>query len=115
MSRESSFRKVEKFGLVLVRFPPLLLARSERLPPAQTTQKPASAPPRTCRTAPNVLLHVEDLPRTSLSAGRRRATLIRQAAPSPRAKAAIGWRGPWRLYGILYLGMGRSHAWEPLD
>ena len=30
---------------------------------------------RTCRTAPNVLLHVEGLPRTSLSAGRRRATL----------------------------------------
>ena len=45
------------------------------------------------RTAPTVLLHVEDMPRTSLSAGRRRATLIRQAAPSPRAKAAIGWRG----------------------
>ena len=55
----------------------------------QTTQKPASAPPRTCRTAPNVLLHVEDLPRTSLSADRRRATLIRQAAPSPRAKATM--------------------------
>jgi len=34
MPRESSFRKVEKFALVLVRFPPLLLARSERLPPA---------------------------------------------------------------------------------
>ena len=32
--------------------------------------------------------------RTSLSADRRRATLVRQAAPSPRAKAAIGWRGP---------------------
>ena len=59
----------------------------------QTTQKPASAPPRTCRTAPTVLLRVEDMLRTSLSAGRRRATLIRQAAPSPRAKAAIGWRG----------------------
>ena len=55
--------------------------------------EPASAPPRTCRTAPTVLLRVEDMPRTSLSAGRRRATLIRQAAPSPRAKAAIGWRG----------------------
>ena len=40
-----------------------------------------------------VLLRVEDMLRTSLSAGRRRATLIRQAAPSPRAKAAIGWRG----------------------
>ena len=60
---------------------------------AETTQKPATAPPRTCRTAPTVLLRVEDMPRTSLSAGRRRATLIRQAAPSPRAKAAIGWRG----------------------
>ena len=34
MPRESSFRKVEKFGIVLVRFPPLLFARSERLPPA---------------------------------------------------------------------------------
>ena len=53
----------------------------------QTTQKPASAPPRTCRTAPTVLLSVEDMLRTSLSAGRRRATLVRQAAPSPRAKA----------------------------
>eukprot|EP01048_Picozoa_sp_COSAG05_P022075 COSAG05_NODE_4277_length_1586_cov_1.306658_1_plen_161_part_00 len=56
---------------------------------------------RTCRTAPTVLLRVEDLPRTSLSAGRTRATLIRQAAPSPRAKATIGWRGRWRLYGPL--------------
>ena len=58
----------------------------------QTTKKPTSAPPRTCRTAPNVLLRVEDMRRTSLSAGRRRATLVREAAPSPRAKATIGWR-----------------------
>eukprot|EP01048_Picozoa_sp_COSAG05_P031965 COSAG05_NODE_11971_length_488_cov_1.588689_1_plen_151_part_10 len=58
-------------------------------------RKPTSAPPRTCRTAPTVLLRVEDMLRTSLSAGRRRATLVRQAAPSPRAKATIGWR----LYG----------------
>ena len=75
---------------------PLPAAASCLAPPRatqQTTQKPASAPPRTCRTAPTVLLSVEDMPRTSLSAGRRRATLIRQAAPSPRAKAAIGWRG----------------------
>ena len=34
MPRESSFRKVEKFGLVLVRFPPWFFARSERLSPA---------------------------------------------------------------------------------
>eukprot|EP01048_Picozoa_sp_COSAG05_P017275 COSAG05_NODE_2332_length_3219_cov_8.397436_3_plen_72_part_00 len=38
MPRESSFRKVEKFGLVLVRFPPLLLARSERFPPAASAR-----------------------------------------------------------------------------
>ena len=78
----------------------------------QTTQKPASAPPRTCRTAPNVLLHVEDLPRTSLSAGRRRATLIRQAAPSPRAKATIGaMRGAWRVAAVWVLScMGSEHA-----
>ena len=55
----------------------------------QTTQKPTSASPRTCRTAPVVSLRVEDVPRTSLSAGPRRATLIRQAAPSSRAKATI--------------------------
>eukprot|EP01048_Picozoa_sp_COSAG05_P018660 COSAG05_NODE_2768_length_2665_cov_2.257989_2_plen_157_part_00 len=71
----------------------------------QTTQKPTSAPPRTCRTAPIVLLRVEDMPRTSLPAGRTRATLVREAAPSPRAKATIGWRGPLTL----------THAWEPLD
>ena len=75
----------------------------------QTTQKPASAPPRTCRTAPNVLLHVEDLPRTSLSAGRRRATLIRQAAPSPRAKATIGaMRGAWRVAVVWVLSCMES-------
>ena len=72
------------------------VANSCLAPPRATqriTQNPTSAPPRTCRTAPTVLLRVEDMLRTSLSAGRRRATLIRQAAPSPRAKAAIGWRG----------------------
>eukprot|EP01048_Picozoa_sp_COSAG05_P015448 COSAG05_NODE_1866_length_3934_cov_1.989048_1_plen_191_part_00 len=69
-------------------------AAASCLPPPratqQTTQKPTSASPRTCRTAPVVLLRAEDVPRTSLSAGRRRATLIRQAAPSSRAKATIG-------------------------
>ena len=65
--------------------------------PDDLPQKPASAPPRTCRTAPNISLHVEDLPRTSLSAGRRRAALTRQAAPSPRAKATIGASGAWRV------------------
>ena len=75
-------------------------------------QKPASAPPHTCRTAPNVLLHVEDLPRTSLSAGRRRATLIRQAAPSSRAKATIGEvRGAWRVAVVCMLScMGSEGA-----
>ena len=70
----------------VIKFPqvPTFLARGGHLPPES---------PRTCRTAPTVLLRVEDMLRTSLSAGRRRATLIRQAAPSPRAKAAIGWRG----------------------
>ena len=64
------------------------------------SQKPASAPPRTCRTAPTDVLRVEGMLRTSLSAGRRRATLIRQAAPSPWAKATIGaMRGAWRLNG----------------
>ena len=59
----------------------------------QITTHPFSLILPTCRTAPTVLLRVEGMLRTSLSAGRRRATLIRQAAPSPRAKAAIGWRG----------------------
>ena len=64
----------------------------------QTTQKPASAPPRTCRAAPIVVLRVEDMPRVALCAGRRRATLTREAAPSPRAKATIGaMRGAWRV------------------
>ena len=71
------------------------------------TDKPlstASAPPRTCLTAPTVLLRVEDMLRTSLSAGRRRATLIRQAAPSPRAKATIGaMRGAWRVAVVWVL------------
>ena len=72
----------------------------------------AVSTPRTCRTAPNVLLHVEGLPRTSLSAGRRRATLIRQAAPSPRAKATIGaMRGAWRVAVVWVLScMGSEHA-----
>ena len=61
-------------------------------------EKPTSAPSRDGRTAPTIVLRVEDMPRTSLSAGRRRATLIRQAAPSPRAKATIGaMRGAWRV------------------
>ena len=82
----------------------------------QTTQKPASAPPRTCRTAPNVLLHVEDLPRTSLSAGRRRATLIRQAAPSPRAKATIGaMRGAWRVAVVWVLSCMGSEGGATVD
>ena len=71
------------------------------MPGAAAARHPAKTPKahfripaylRTCPTAPTVLLRV-DMLRTSLSAGRRRATLIRQAAPSPRAKAAIGWRG----------------------
>ena len=77
----------------------------------QTTQKPTSASPRTCRTAPVVLLRVEDVPRTSLSAGRRRATLIRQAAPSSRAKATIGQvRGAWGLTGEWVLARSKSEG-----
>ena len=73
------------------------------------TQKPASAPPRTCRTAPTVLLRVEDMLRTSLSAGRRRATLVREVGPSLDAELAI-------LLARAGGGCaGRSHEWEPLD
>ena len=58
-----------------------------------------------------VLLRVEDMPRTSLSAGRRRATLIRQAAPSSRAKATIGaMRGAWRLNGGWVLSFILMHG-----
>ena len=98
---------------------PLPAAASCLAPPRatqQTTQKPASAPPRTCRTAPNVLLHVEDLPRASLSAGRRRATLIRQAAPSPRAKATIGaMRGAWRVAVVWVLSCMGSEGGATAD
>ena len=67
--------------------------------------------PRTCRTAPVVLLRVEDVPRTSLSAGPRRATLIRQAAPSSRAKATIGQvRGAWGLTGEWVLARSKSEG-----
>ena len=95
--------------------PPLPAAASCLAPPRatqQTTQKPTSASPRTCRTAPVVLLRAEDVPRTSLSAGRRRATLIRQAAPSSRAKATIGQvRGAWGLTGEWVLARSKSeHA-----
>ena len=83
---------------------------------SQTTQKPASAPPRTCRTAPTVLLSVEDMPRTPLSAGRRRATLIRQAAPSPRAKATIGaMRGAWRVAVVWVLSCMGSEGGATAD
>ena len=77
--------------------------------------------PRKCagrRTAPARFEYefyrpkAEGLPGTSLSAGRRRATLIRQAAPSPRAKATIGaMRGAWRVAVVWVLScMGSEHA-----
>ena len=63
----------------------------------------------TCRTAPTVLLRVEDMLRTSLSAGRRRATLVREVGPSLDAELAI-------LLARAGGGCaGRSHEWEPLD
>ena len=94
---------------------PLPAAASCLAPPRatqQTTQKRAFAPPRTCRAAPIVVLRVEDMPRASLCARRRRATLTQEAAASPRAKATIGaMRGAWRVAVVWVLScMGSEHA-----
>ena len=112
MPRESSFRKVEKFGLVLVRSPPLLLARSERLPPAARARGSVdcgrcmqNGPPEQSdvlrficeENKPqlvSLLLHAgERLPPSNGSAADHRAVLFADLQRAPGHLLLVGERG----------------------